>query len=121
MEKLLPPRPVDDKPQQVGGEQAVLEVGGEVGLVVAQLGEDVLGELGGGHPDDVDQEEDEEAHDQPLGSAQGRLHHRWGHAPPKTISLLVGKDVVVKHFQRSTALVVFCLNKQPVMSLRAWP
>ena len=77
----MSPGSVNREAEQVDGEEGRLEVGREKRFLEMEVVEDVLGELGRGHPDDVDDEEDEDAHRQSLrtrsGVGWGRPALRW--------------------------------------------
>ena len=62
MYALTSPGPVDRKPRQVDGKQGRLKVRCKERFLEMQVIEDVLGELGRGHPDDVNDQEDKDSH-----------------------------------------------------------
>ena len=68
---LLPPRSMNNKARQVEHKQRSLQICGEEWLVEVLLLEDVLGQLRGANPDDVHQEESEDAQREPLCPCSG--------------------------------------------------
>ncbi len=71
VDALVSPGPVDREAEQVDGEECRLKVGREKRLLEMEVVKDVLGELGGRNPDDIDDEEDKNSHRQSLRTRPG--------------------------------------------------